>query len=186
MSRILSTGRGVCPSACWDTHPHGLTPPDQTPPGQTTPLQCMLGCTPPDRHLTWQAPPGRHPLGRYPPGQTPSPGRYHPGQTPPGQTAPSPPHDSHCSGRYASYWDAFLFGFKIRPNRPKTKILIFKLPNFKLTDSQSGVITISPKKSTPRGVHRKELSDHQSLFIGSSLIHLILLIKLIQYKIGKT
>ena len=29
-----------------------------------------------------------------------------PGQTPTGQT--SPPH-GHCSGRYASYWNAFLY-----------------------------------------------------------------------------
>ena len=44
---------------------------------------------------------GRHPLdrlGRHPPGrQTP----------PPGQT--SYPADGYCSGRYASYWNAFLF-----------------------------------------------------------------------------
>ena len=29
-------------------------------------------------------------------------GRHPPGQTP-------PPPDGHCSGRYASYWNAFLF-----------------------------------------------------------------------------
>ena len=31
--------------------------------------------------------------------------------TPPGQVHPlagTPPHDGHCSGRYASYWNAFL------------------------------------------------------------------------------
>ena len=44
------------------------------------------------------------PLGRHPPRQTPPLGRQPPGQTPPRQTAP----DSHCSGRYASYWNAFL------------------------------------------------------------------------------
>ena len=38
-----------------------------------------------------------------------SPGHTHPGQTPPGQT-PSLA-DNHCSGRYASYWNAFLFAF---------------------------------------------------------------------------
>ena len=31
-----------------------------------------------------------------------------PGQTPPGQTPP-PPADDYCCGRYASYWNAFLF-----------------------------------------------------------------------------
>ena len=50
-----------------------------------------------------------------------------PGQTPPGQTPPSlgrPPWadtpradtlpDGHCSGRYVSYWNAFLLKFYIR------------------------------------------------------------------------
>ena len=57
---------------------------------------------PPDRH----APLGRHPLGintllgRHPRG------RYILlWQTPPGRP---PPQGSHCSGRYASYWNAFL------------------------------------------------------------------------------
>ena len=43
--------------------------------------------------------PGTHPRpGRHPPGQadTPWPGR------------PSPRADCHCSGRYVSYWNAFL------------------------------------------------------------------------------
>ena len=41
----------------------------------------------------WQTPPlADTPLGRDPPGQT-----------------PPPPADCHCSGRYASYWNAFLF-----------------------------------------------------------------------------
>ena len=32
-------GGGVCPSACWDTHPPGRHPPGQTPPGQTPPWE---------------------------------------------------------------------------------------------------------------------------------------------------
>ena len=53
---------------------------------------------------------GIHPPGRHPPpwaDTTPS-GRHPP---PPGQTPPPPlpPVDSYCSGRYASYWNAFLF-----------------------------------------------------------------------------
>ena len=38
---------------------------------------------------------GRHlpPLGKHPPGHKPHP----------------PPRDGHCSGRYASYWNAFLY-----------------------------------------------------------------------------
>ena len=50
------------------------------------------------------------PLGRQPPpGQTPPSGRHPPRQIPPWADT-SPPQDSHCSGRYASYWNAFLFG----------------------------------------------------------------------------
>ena len=56
------------------------------------------------------------PLGRYTPwqvhlhpqGGTPPPGKVH---LPLGRY--SPPHDSHCSRRYASYWNAFFFGYKI-------------------------------------------------------------------------
>ena len=46
---------------------------------------------------------GIHPLAGTPPkAGKPSPGRY-------------TPHDGHCSGRYASYWNAFLFfGISVR------------------------------------------------------------------------
>ena len=56
-----SVHRGVCLSACWDTHN----------PGQTPPWADTL-------------------LGRHPP-------------------LADTPADVYCSGRYASYWDAFLF-----------------------------------------------------------------------------
>ena len=59
LSVILFTG-GVCPTACWDTHPQRQAPPRQTP---------SLG-----RH-----PLGRHPLGRHPPSPYSD---SHPGQTP--------------------------------------------------------------------------------------------------------
>ena len=36
-------------------------------------------------------------------------GQTTPGQTPPLGQTPPPPADSYCSGRYASYWNAFLF-----------------------------------------------------------------------------
>ena len=54
--------------------------------------QCMLGY-----HPREQTPPGRrHPLGA----DTPPPrSRHH----------PPPPRYGHCCGRYASYWNAFLF-----------------------------------------------------------------------------
>ena len=51
------------------------------------------------------------PLGRNPPGQTPL-GRHPPWAEPPPprQTDPLPsPADGYCSGRSASYWNAFLF-----------------------------------------------------------------------------
>ena len=72
------------------THPLGRHPPRQTP---------TLG-----KHPPWEdsPPPGRHP-------QTDRPlGRHPPGRHPPRQTTPHP-RDSHCSGRYASYWNAFLY-----------------------------------------------------------------------------
>ena len=66
----------------------------------------------------WQTPPGEISI---PPGQTPNPT----GQTPPpGQTPPwadiplgtPAPRGGHCSGRYASYWNAFLFRTHIERN----------------------------------------------------------------------
>ena len=53
-------------------------------------------------------PPGRFTLPRtdatHPPGQTPSGTHTH---TLTDNTLPPPPRDSHCSGRYASDWDAY-------------------------------------------------------------------------------
>ena len=66
--------------------------------------QCMLGChTPPG---TRQAPPPPHPGTRQTPPKTrhtPSPG---PGRPPPREADSS---IRSTSGRYASYWNAFLF-----------------------------------------------------------------------------
>ena len=71
---------------------------------------------------TWA---GTPPWGRYtpwqvhPPGQVPPPGQVHPrASTPP--WAGTPPESSACweiratSGRYASYWNAFLLYLKFR------------------------------------------------------------------------
>ena len=83
----------------------------------------------------WQITPPLHP-GRHPPGRHPPLGRHSIGQTTPGLTPPCPVHagihtplpsacwdthppaqcmlgytpdlGGHCSGRYASYWNAFL------------------------------------------------------------------------------
>ena len=86
---ILFTG-GVCLSAYWDTNPPGSRPPwDQTPPDQA------------------DTPPGTRP----PRDQTPQTRQTHPrDQTPLG---PYPPREADSSirstsGRYASYWNAFL------------------------------------------------------------------------------
>ena len=59
--------------------------------------QCMLGYTPP----------AGTPPCRYPPREG----------TPPWVVTPPRPHDGHCSGRYASYWNAFLFLWKCSRSR---------------------------------------------------------------------
>ena len=87
-SVVLSTGGGVCLSACWDaTHPHQeqTPPPEQTPPGPDTP-----------------------PGADHPPEQTSPQSRHIP---PPEQTPPREADSGirSTSGRYASYWNAFLF-----------------------------------------------------------------------------
>ena len=94
-----AVSKGVCIPACtghWGIYPTG---------GYTPPTRPEADNLPGTR--------GRHPLGRHPPGQTPS----SPGQTPLGTGGrhPTPPRadtplpDGHCSGRYASYWNAFLY-----------------------------------------------------------------------------
>ena len=84
-----------------------------TPPGQT-PLPLARQTSPwPGRHLPGQADtprPGRQPLAKQTPNPVPSARQTSPGQadtTPARQTPPWA--DSHCSGRYASYWNVFLF-----------------------------------------------------------------------------
>ena len=69
----------------WSRHPR-----EQTPPWSRNPH-------PP--------PQSRHPLGADPPGPDTPP----PAQTPPKSRHPSPGRDGHSCGRYASYWNAFLF-----------------------------------------------------------------------------
>ena len=108
-SRILSTGGGgVYLSMHWGRHP---------PPKAGIPA-CTGADTPPGRYpnMHW----GRHPpLGWYSSmhwGRHPHLGWYpsmHWGRHPPGQVSQhalgQTPPDGHCSGRYASYWNAFLF-----------------------------------------------------------------------------
>ena len=60
-----------------------------TPPRADTPQQTP---PPPPRQTPPHSPLGIHPLDRHPPWQT-----------------PLPPAGDYCSGRYASYWNAFLW-----------------------------------------------------------------------------
>ena len=96
---FCSQGEGVCLSACWDTPLWaGTLPWVGTPPGRYTPWQvhpCPLAGTPPGPAHTpgWCTPWAGTPLGRYTP------------------WAGTPPPDGHCSGRYESYWNAFLFKY---------------------------------------------------------------------------
>ena len=82
-------------------HPPGTdTPLEETPPWTTPPLDQV----PPDQTPPDQAPPR--------PGTPPGPGAS-PGPDTPHQTSPQkqthPPADGYCCGRYASYWNAYLF-----------------------------------------------------------------------------
>ena len=81
-------GEGVCLSACWDATPREQTPQEQTP----------LPISPPptgSRHLPWSRPPWE--------------------EIPPRSRHPPPPEADasirSMSGRYASYWNAFLLWF---------------------------------------------------------------------------
>ena len=111
MSRILFT---------WGSTWAGRPPwnrynPRQVPPGQ---VHALAG-TPPGRYILLS----RYPLGRYTPHQVPPRQVYHPQVgTPPGRYTPragTPPAGTppryykirSMSGRYASYWNAFLFFF---------------------------------------------------------------------------
>ena len=72
---------GVCLSACWDTTPPGT----RHPPGSR---HTHPGISPP------------LPQSRHPPG---------PGPPPPREQTPPTGADGYRCGRYASYWNAFLF-----------------------------------------------------------------------------
>ena len=96
-SVILSTGGCLpqCMLGCHTPHPQEQTPP---PPEHTPPWE--------------QTPPEQTPRADTPQEQTLPPSRYPPEQTPPGADTPPGEADSSIrstSGRYASYWNAFLF-----------------------------------------------------------------------------
>ena len=92
---------GVCDSV----HGGGVSG-RENPPGRETPL---AGRTPPwqgERPPPWQ---GEPPLAGRPPARIPLSRENPPlaGRTPPGRE--TPPGIRSMSGRYASYWNAFLF-----------------------------------------------------------------------------
>ena len=106
-------GGGVCLSAWWDT----------TPPIADTPLGAD---TPPRADTPWSRHPprSRHPPEADTPRSRPPQEQTHPHRAdplrsrpprsrhPPEQTPPQsrhPPRYGHCCGRYASYWNAFLY-----------------------------------------------------------------------------
>ena len=110
-SVILSTGGGVCLSACWDTT---TTPKEQTHPPRSRCRHPPEQTAPPPRADT--SPGSRHPPQEQM--QTPLCSRHPPGSRPPwkqtfSQEADTPPEaDSSIrstSGRYTTYWNAFLF-----------------------------------------------------------------------------
>ena len=104
-------GVGFCLSACWETTPQTRPPPEQTPP----PLRVD---TPPGADTSPQSrPPEQTPGTRPPQDQTP------PGPDPPGKADSS---IWSTSGRYASYWNAFLFKINCEETgREKPKIQFF-------------------------------------------------------------
>ena len=92
-----SVHKGVYPSMYWGRHP----------PGQTYPSMHWDRHNPPGRHIP-ACPGADTPLAdisQHALGQTPSPGHTYPSM----HWDRPPPPNSHCSGRFASYWNAFLF-----------------------------------------------------------------------------
>ena len=93
----LSISHSVHRGCVWWTSPWADAPLAGTPPPQAD-------------TTTRQTPPLADTPQARTPKQAPLPGRHPTGETLPGQTSPSPwALHGHCSGRYASYWNAFLF-----------------------------------------------------------------------------
>ena len=119
LSVILFTeGGSTWAGVAWTRYtPPGRYPPDQVhPPGPGTPSQAGNPPgpgTPPGRSIPQdQVPPwtGTPPRQVHPPGSRHTPGQVHP----PDQVHRPRSRDGYCCGRYASYWNAFLF--KVRPH----------------------------------------------------------------------
>ena len=115
--------------------------------------QCILGYHAPRADSLWtEAPP---PPGadttqtRHPPGAD-TPRTRHPprADTPPG---PAPPADGYCCGRYASYWNAFLFTLisSFSCEKPQKKTYIeYSLEKCRIL-SRTGQIQYRTRRSIP-------------------------------------
>ena len=111
--------RRLCFYTCLSVHRGeylGSTPRDQVhPPGPGTPPGTRY--TPRDQ--VHPPEPGTPPGTRYPPPPwtryTPQDQIQPPGTryTPPRPSTPLPPGDGYCCGRYASYWNAFLYSYAL-------------------------------------------------------------------------
>ena len=91
---VSASVHGGIPNPPKSRHPPGA----DTPLGADTPRSghTPQSRSPPEQTTTWeQTPLSRHPLE----------------QTPLGADTLPPPRNGHCCGRYASYWNAFLFVF---------------------------------------------------------------------------
>ena len=111
LSAILFTGGGCLPQCMLGYHPPGSRhPQSRHPPGADPPEQTPLGADTPQG----QTPPRSRP----PPEQTP-PGSRHPLEQTPPQEADS--DIQSMSGRYASYWNAFLFCINFNMAVPRYK-----------------------------------------------------------------
>ena len=104
-----------------DTPQADTPPPGRHPSPRQTPLP-QADTPPPGRHPQADTPQADTPCRQTPPRQTPPAGRHPLRQTPPYRHTPPgrhPPHppppvNGHCIGRYASYWNAFLFNGNIK------------------------------------------------------------------------
>ena len=123
--------RRLCFYTCLSVHrgstwavPPGTrySPQDQVhPPGPGTPPGTRY--TPPGYHQVHPPEPGTPPGTRYPPpwDQVPWDQVHPPGPDttprdqvhPPGTQYTPPPGDGYCCGRYASYWNAFLYSYAL-------------------------------------------------------------------------
>ena len=113
--------------------------------------QCILGYHAPRADTLWT----RHPpRSRHHPDQAPPRSRHPPDQAPPQSRhppGPAPPADGYCCGRYASYWNAFLFTLisSFSCEKPQKKTYIeYSLEKCRIL-SRTGQIQYRTRRSIP-------------------------------------